>query len=114
MALIRPELPPEAMDAVQGKPGAKIPASASLTLRAPGMPDLRVPLHAEPYLKNKAMDVGVWAWKGVAHDAGDDAASWLEDFLEGPYRLARFIPGEGRVASLGWNRLDAGQFHACY
>lgn len=105
MALIRPELPPEAMDAVQGKPGARIPSSASLTVKAQGMPDLRVPLNADAYLSNKAIDVGVWAWKGVAHDAGDEAASWLETFLGGPYRLARFIPGE-EVAWLLQNKSD--------
>jgi uncharacterized protein YcbX len=73
-----------------------------LTLNAPEMPPLRVPL--EPAGK-KPLRAQVWKDTVDAWDAGDDAAQWFSAFLQKPgLRLARFNPAVRRLSNLEWTR----------
>jgi uncharacterized protein YcbX len=81
MALIRPEL-----------------ADAELTLQAPGMPALPIPLQSVA----PAMTVRVWDDRLDADDMGDAAAQWLGAFLGQPLRLVRFAASARRLSSRQW------------
>jgi uncharacterized protein YcbX len=72
--------------------------AVALTLRAPGMRPLIVPL------AERGASVQVTCWKDLcaAHDAGDFAANWLTDFLGVPHRLVRFDPAHRRVSDPHW------------
>lgn len=59
-----------------------IPAADSLRLRTSGMPDLSIPMHT-----SLAIEVEVWGDRSLAHDAGDEAAAWVSDFLGVTCRL---------------------------
>ncbi|MDR2851646.1 MAG: MOSC N-terminal beta barrel domain-containing protein [Burkholderiaceae bacterium] len=73
-----------------------------LTLNAPDMPPLQVPL--EPTEK-KALRVRIWKDTVDAWDAGDAAAQWFSAFLQKPgLRLARFNPAVRRLSNLEWTR----------
>jgi uncharacterized protein YcbX len=85
MALVRPQIGP-----------------AGLTLNAPDMPPLHLPL--EPAEK-KPLCAQVWQHTVNAWDAGDAAAQWFSDFLHQPdLRLARFNPAVQRLSDLGWTQ----------
>ncbi len=57
----------------------------ALVLSADGREDLAVPLKAE----NGTREVQVFSSRGLATDAGNDAAKWLGGFLGRPVRLVR-------------------------
>jgi hypothetical protein len=59
-----------------------------LTLRAPGMEPLRVPLQPE----GSAQPARVWKDSIAAHDLGDSAAKWLTDAVGFAARLLRVSP----------------------
>lgn len=59
---------------------------ATLELRSPDSGPLRVSLTA----RGAPAHVRVWADNCAAFDCGDDAAEWLEDFLDRPARLVRY------------------------
>jgi len=85
MALVRPQI-----------------SSGGLTLSAPDMPPLHLPL--EPAEK-KPLCAQVWQHTVTAWDAGDTAAQWFSDFLRQPdLRLARFNPAVQRWSDLGWTQ----------
>jgi len=82
MALIRPQIEADA-----------------LRLRAPGMPELRVPLQAS----GPSLRVQVWDDVVDALDMGPEAAQWLQAFLGAPaQRLVRFDPAAQRACSTKW------------
>jgi uncharacterized protein YcbX len=78
LALVAPQLPP---DAASG--------AGSLSVSAPGMPPLHVPLsRSRPRQRCRA---AVWEWSGEAEDEGDDAGDWFSSFLGvSGLRLVRF------------------------
>lgn len=82
MALVRPQIEAD-----------------SLLLRAPGMPELRVPLQA----RGATLQVQVWDDVVDALDTGPEAAQWLQAFLGAPaQRLACFDPAAQRACSTKW------------
>jgi uncharacterized protein YcbX len=85
MALVRPQIDAD-----------------SLTLNAPDMPPLHVPI--EPTTQ-KTLRAQVWKDTVDAWDAGDAAAQWFSRFLGQPgLRLARFDPAVRRLSSLEWTQ----------
>ncbi len=65
-----------------------LPRPGGLVLEAPGMAPLAVPVPAGDALR----EVEVWGDAGVARDAGDAAAAWLEGFLGQACRLVALGP----------------------
>lgn len=61
-------------------------APTSLKVRAPEMPTLNVALRARGAERRA---VSIWDDTVEAEDAGEEAAAWLEHFLEQPARLVR-------------------------
>ncbi len=112
MALIQPELN-TAPDVMQ------------MTVRAPGMPDLVLPLvlpaqvngmqwQLEKQLQSRVANrvkVRVWDDEVPAFDLGDEASQWFTQFLDtatqpsfGALRLVRFDTSHARVASRTWTK----------
>ena len=75
-------------------------ASGALRLRAPGMPDLLIPLGGFA-LRAPSLPVRVWDHHCAAFDEGDAAREWLSDFLHTSARLARFDPAHARWSNQG-------------
>jgi uncharacterized protein len=67
----------------------------SLTLNAPGLPALRVPLAPA----GEEIPVRVWDYHGTGLDQGRDAGEWVSQALGQPVRLVRVPPSMPRVAS---------------
>ena len=84
LALVAPQLPP----------GDAAPSDGALSLSAPGMPQLQVPL--APSRRRRRAPVSVWEWSGEADDEGDEAGDWFSAFLGISCRLVRFAPGARR------------------
>ena len=77
----------------------------AMVLRAPGMLAWSVPLGEV----GAAVRVTVWNDEVAAHDMGDAAAQWFNDFLGQPLRLVRFDPAHKRLASAQWTgEIEAG------
>jgi uncharacterized protein len=70
--------------------------SETLVLRAPQLPDLRVPLSAE---SGTPVAVRVWADECAGLDQGDGPAQWLSRFLGEELRLVRVIAKPQRLAN---------------
>eukprot|EP00877_Chromochloris_zofingiensis_P006089 jgi/Chrzof1/1733/Cz10g19010.t1 len=83
LCLVTPSLPVEALT------GGVLAPDAVLTLSAPGMPDLLVPLH--PAIDQAVRPVLVWEWTGVAADEGETAAQWVSQYVGYPCRLVRYL-----------------------
>lgn len=81
MALVRPRIGPDA-----------------LTLEAPGLPTLSVPLRPAA----GTATVSVWGEAMPARDMGAAAAQWFSDFLGQPCRLVGFEPTHRRLSSRQW------------
>lgn len=93
MALITVKLDDEVIAGT--KPGH----GTSLTLSAPDMPPLTVPLHPPAKLDPESITTcQVWEWKGPAFDVGKEASEWLTRFLGRPARLVRYL-GTGQAPS---------------
>jgi len=60
--------------------------NGDLTITAPNMPEMRVPLEREP---SEIWRVQVWRDECAAWDEGDDLATWLGDYLNVDARLVR-------------------------
>ncbi len=71
---------------------------ARLCLRAPGLPDLDVPVDQKGY----AIQITVWKDRFAAIDSGDDAAHWLSGFLHTKVRLVRFDTSVTRLSDMSW------------
>ena len=88
---------------VEGDPESaaeSVPQSAALRLRAPGMPDLAIPL-GDFALRAPGLQVRVWDHHCAAFDEGDAAREWLSDYLRTSARLARFDPAHARWSNQG-------------
>ncbi len=70
--------------------------SDTLVLRAPQLPELRVPLGAQ---SRRSVPVRVWADECEGLDQGDHAAQWLTDFLGEAMRMVRVIANPERLAN---------------
>jgi uncharacterized protein YcbX len=81
MALVRPEL-----------------RVHDMLLRAPGMPDLAVPLE----VAGPELQVRVWRDTLLAREQGAAAAQWFSDFLGQRLWLVRFDPARQRLSSKDW------------
>jgi uncharacterized protein len=57
-----------------------------LTVSAPGMPDLQIPLLQE---NENPIDVGIWGDKNKGALVGEESDRWFSDFLHLPCRLVR-------------------------
>ena len=95
MALIQPQLDTSA-DVMQ------------MTVRAPGMPDLVLPLVLRVANRVK---VRVWDDEVPAFDMGDKASQWFTQFLDtatqpsfGALRLVRFDDAHHRTSSANWTQ----------
>lgn len=80
-----------------------------MTLRAPGMPNVVLPLTLPGHASR--VKVRVWEDEVPAFDMGDDAARWLTEFFDaastpalGALRLVRFDPAHERTASRTWTQ----------
>ena len=71
-------------------------ADDALILRAPDLPDLKVPL-AEGF--GDPTTVSVWDHECEGLDQGDGPAQWLSRFLSEELRMVRIIPQPKRVAN---------------
>jgi uncharacterized protein YcbX len=80
-----------------------------LTLTAPGMPPLRVPLAGEP---GDDVPVQVWESRTSGVDQGADAGAWATEVLSrerpGRYRLVRMADGTHRRSKIGDGALAYG------
>jgi len=103
MALVTPSLPADVLLSGWGAP----PPDAALTLSAPGVDAVAVPL--APAARS-TINASVWEWAGPAHDEGDDVAAWLSTFLGKSVRLVRYAPdiAPRRVAPSWAGRASAG------
>ena len=81
MALIRPSV-----------------SSSGLTLHAPGMTPLHVPLQQT----HRVLPVEVWKHECPGLDEGDGAAAWLGEVLQRECRLVQFDPQHRRLSSSDW------------
>eukprot|EP00775_Hariotina_reticulata_P009816 gene9816-9974_t len=92
LCLVSTQLP---HDVLLGSDWSQQPPGVALTLSAPGMPELKVPLTdpAEDSAPGTFMTVTVWHWTGTAVDEGEAAAAWFSQYLETPCRLVRSIDG---------------------
>lgn len=70
--------------------------SDALVLRAPELPEMRVPLSAN---SGKTVAVRVWADECEGLDQGDAAAQWLSHFLGEAMRMVRVIAKPERLAN---------------
>ena len=68
-----------------------------LVIRAPGMPELRTPLHAAQLDTPRKVQTMVWNDAAYGLDTGDASAAWFSDFLGVPVRLLRFNPEHERI-----------------
>ncbi|KXZ54122.1 hypothetical protein GPECTOR_5g223 [Gonium pectorale] len=92
LALIVPSLPAEALAA-----GQPLPPDAMLTVNAPGMPPLRVPMAPKP--ESEIRKVTVWEWTGAGADEGQEVADWFSRYLGQPCRLVRYLGSKSPPAS---------------
>ncbi|DBB02428.1 TPA: hypothetical protein ACH3X3_011428 [Trebouxia sp. C0006] len=95
LALIATSIPQDVLKQSSQSP----PEGSVLTLEAPGMDKLQVPLGTSGQLK----EVSCWEFQGTAYDQGEEAAAWLSKYLQGPHRLVRYAGG----ASQGQEVLDS-------
>jgi uncharacterized protein YcbX len=73
-----------------------------LTLRAPGVPALALPLTHAPAAQGRTVDVGLWDDRVLADDCGDDAAAWFSAVLGARCRLVRFGAAAVRATGGSW------------
>ncbi|KAH7301033.1 hypothetical protein KP509_23G008900 [Ceratopteris richardii] len=85
LALVDVELPREVLT----ERSCCLPPDAALSLSAPGMEILRVPL-SSVVQRSKVPEASVWEWTGSALDEGREASEWLTRYLGKAARLVRF------------------------
>ncbi|GFR47755.1 hypothetical protein Agub_g9520 [Astrephomene gubernaculifera] len=112
LALVEISLPPEALTLPQ-PPGnteaaaaaaapllpPQPPAGAVMTVTAPGMPPLQVPLQRRADCQIR--QVTVWEWTGAGADEGEQAADWFSTYLGLPARLVRYLGSGGSRGGSG-------------
>lgn len=85
LALVEVYLPQEALE----WPWGSLPLESALSIRAPEMELLQIPL-AAVMRRSKVKNASVWEWAGAAFDEGPDAAEWFTRYLGKPCRLVCF------------------------
>jgi uncharacterized protein YcbX len=84
-------------------------ADHQLTLTAPGMPPLRLPVEGRP---GREVQVRIWDSVVAAADQGDEASQWATGFLSherpGRYQLVRMPDEYRRAAPMGDGELAFG------
>ncbi|GIL69846.1 hypothetical protein Vretimale_10110 [Volvox reticuliferus] len=93
LALVNVALPPEVLVAAPHGATSILTPGASLTVTAPGMEPLQIPLARRSDCETRK--VTVWEWTGVGMDEGADAASWFSRYLGIPSRLVRYLGSTG-------------------
>ncbi|MEE3328346.1 MAG: MOSC N-terminal beta barrel domain-containing protein [Myxococcota bacterium] len=76
----------------------------SLELRAPGMPDLSIPLQAAGHGSMKRTEVRVWRFQGEALLVSEEADAGLSEWLGFPCRLVGCAPDMKRDSSPEWTK----------
>jgi uncharacterized protein YcbX len=76
--------------------------AGSLTLRAPGMAALTLPLAHPPAGQAQTVDVGLWDDRVLADDCGEGAAAWFSAALGARCRLVRFGAAAVRATGGSW------------
>ncbi|KAJ7571330.1 hypothetical protein O6H91_01G159500 [Diphasiastrum complanatum] len=89
LALVEVLLSPDAVNPQWGP----LSSDSALSLTAPGMESLRIPLNIGKFQRN-VIQVSVWEWTGLALDEGGAAANWFSKYLQKPCRLVRFDPDQ--------------------
>ncbi|GLI62495.1 hypothetical protein VaNZ11_005127 [Volvox africanus] len=89
LALVDVALPPELLAPAAYGAISVLGPGADMTVVAPGMEPLQIPLARKPDFD--ARKVTVWEWTGVGMDEGADAASWFSRYLGIPCRLVRYL-----------------------
>jgi uncharacterized protein YcbX len=74
----------------------------SLTLRAPGMLRLDIPIGGFDYSPSRRVDVEVWGNRVEAFPENDLVNTWFSRFLEMPVRLVRIDPDFRRLCNPAW------------
>ena len=69
----------------------------ALIIRAPGMSELRTPLHAAQLNSPRKVQTTVWSDAAYGLDTGQACAEWFSAFLGLPARLLRFDPEHERT-----------------
>ncbi|GLC46013.1 hypothetical protein PLESTB_001027900 [Pleodorina starrii] len=105
LALVEVALPPEALAAAHSG-ASKLPSGAAMTVTAPGMEPLHVPLVRRPDAKIRK--VTVWEWTGAGADEGADAAAWFSRYLGVPCRLVRYLGSAAAAAAAAASTGDDG------
>ena len=75
---------------------------STLTLRAPSQPEVVLALACEGFAHRT---ITVWRDTIAAYDMGDEAAHWLDEFLQVPgrhFRLVQFDPAHARLCDVLW------------
>jgi uncharacterized protein YcbX len=78
------------------------PDGDTLRVRAPGMPDLLLPLAWDATAAAPVRQVRIWDDAVNAADCGDAAASWFSSALDARCRLVRFRRDVVRPTSVKW------------
>ncbi len=73
-----------------------------LTVRAPGMPALQIPLELNPDAPK--LPATVWSHTTSARSEGQDADAWFSAFLNSPARLVRWDPNQRRLSPSDWTQ----------
>ncbi|WNC88105.1 MOSC N-terminal beta barrel domain-containing protein [Paraburkholderia sp. FT54] len=68
-----------------------------LVIRAPGMSELRTPLHSARLAAPHAVQTQVWRDAAYGLDTGEASAAWFSTFLGVSARLLRFNPERERI-----------------
>ncbi len=79
-------------------------SASALLLTAPQQPPISLPLSRQ----GEPRSVTVWRDHCEAFDEGDEAAAWLQAFLDRNCRLVRFDPAHRRLSAREWT----GEFEA--
>ena len=75
----------------------------ALTIHAPGMSNLSIPLREEETFPNR-LEVRVWRFQGEALLVGEVADAWLSEWLGVACRLVRCASGMERLANPEWTQ----------
>jgi hypothetical protein len=75
----------------------------ALELRAPGMPDLSIPLRADVSTRER-IEVRVWRFQGEALLVSEEADAWLTEWLGTSCRLVACDPDMERRSNPEWTR----------
>lgn len=79
-------------------------SDGALIVRAPGMTELRLPLHVD--LAAERVPVTIWLDNMNALDCGEQVHQWFSSYFGADARLVRFDPTQERICSRRWTGDD--------